>query len=51
MNLNLTDEEIELLLFCLEQQEFDFNDYESELAASIFDKFITCQSDSNHPAN
>jgi len=45
MNLKLTDDEIELLIFCIEQQEYDFNSDEAELAASIFDKFITYQSE------
>ena len=45
MNLKLTDDEIELLIFCIEQQEYDFNSDEVELAASIFDKFITYQSE------
>ena len=45
MNLKLTDDEIELLMFCIEQQESDFNDDEAKLVQSIFDKFITYQTD------
>lgn len=43
MVVDLTDDEIELLLYCLEQQEYEFNDAEQADCNSIIDKFTTAQ--------
>jgi len=45
MNLNLTNAEIELLYYCLEQQEYEFNNDEAQLCESIIAKFHAVQSD------
>jgi len=44
MNVNLSNDEIELLLYCLEQQEYEFNTAEQQDCNSIIDKFTTAQS-------
>ena len=43
MHINLGDEEIELLLYCIEQQEYEFNPTEQNLCSTIIDKFTTAQ--------
>jgi hypothetical protein len=43
MAIDLTNDEIELLFYCLEQQEYEFNTEEERLCASIIDKFTTAQ--------
>jgi len=43
MNIQLTKDEIELLLYCLEQQEYEFNFEEQKDCASIIDKLTTAQ--------
>ena len=43
MAIDLANDEIELLLYCLEQQEYEFNTEEQRLCASIIDKFTTSQ--------
>ena len=41
--ITLNNDEIELLFFCLEQQEVDFNPDEQTLCNQIIDKFQTAQ--------
>jgi hypothetical protein len=43
MNIQLTNNEIELLLYCLEQEEYAFTIEEQKDCASIIDKFTTAQ--------
>lgn len=43
MPVNLSNDEIELLLYCLEQQEYEFNTDEQQMCSSIIDKFTTAQ--------
>lgn len=43
MIVDLTNDEIELLLYCLEQQEYEFNTAEQADCNSIIDKFTTAQ--------
>jgi hypothetical protein len=43
MNIILTNDEIELILYCMEQQEYEFNSEEQLICNSIFDKFTTAQ--------
>jgi len=44
MNIDLSNDEIELILYCLEQQEYEFSSEEQENCNSIIDKFTTAQS-------
>lgn len=43
MTIDLANDEIELLLYCLEQQEYEFNTEEQRLCESVIDKFTTAQ--------
>lgn len=45
MNIHLTNNEIQLLLYCLEQQEYEFNPEERDDCASIINKFTKLQAD------
>ena len=49
MNIELSTDQSELILFCLEQMEVGFNDYEQELCNQLF---ATLTNDSqNHQEN
>jgi hypothetical protein len=37
--VRLTEEQINLIMFCLEQQEYDFNRTEKSLCEAIIDSF------------
>lgn len=43
MNIQLSNDEIELMLYCLEQQEYEFNDEEQRICNSVIDKFHSAQ--------
>jgi len=43
MTIDLTNDEIELLFYCLEQQEYEFNPEEQQLCESVIDKLTTAQ--------
>ena len=45
MDLDLTTAEIELIYYCLEQQEYEFNNDEAQLCESIIAKFHSVQAD------
>ena len=48
MNLELTKDQSELILFCLEQMEVGFNDYEQELCHQLFATLTNDNSTSNN---
>ena len=39
--VRLSEEQIELLLYCIEQQEYEFNDDEQVLCEAIIDTFTS----------
>ena len=43
MTITPTNDQIELILYCLEQQEYEFNPDEKADCESIIDKFTTAQ--------
>ncbi len=45
--VRLNEEQIELLLYCLEQQEYVFNDDEQALCEAIIDTFTSAQVELN----
>ncbi len=45
--VRLNEEQIELLLYCLEQQEYEFNEYEQTLCEAIIDTFTSAQVELN----
>ena len=47
MNIQLTNDEIQLLLYCLEQQEYEFNLEEQKDCFSIINKFVSAQANRN----
>jgi hypothetical protein len=44
MTIDLINDEIELLYYCLEQQEYEFNLDEQKLCNQIIEKFTDAQS-------
>jgi hypothetical protein len=47
MIVDLSNDQIELLLYCLEQQEYEFIAAEQADCAAIIDKFTTAQAADN----
>lgn len=45
--VRLNDDQIELLLYCIEQQEYEFNEYEQTLCEAIIDTFTSAQKELN----
>lgn len=45
--VRLNNDQIELLLYCLEQQEYEFNDDEQALCEAIIDTFTSAQVELN----
>lgn len=43
MIIDLSNDQVELLLYCLEQQEYEFNAAEQADCAAIIDRFTTAQ--------
>ena len=43
MTVDLNNDEIELLYYCLEQQEYEFNPDEQKLCDQMIDKFHSAQ--------
>ena len=44
MTVDLSNDEIELIYYCLEQQEYEFNSDEQELCNQMIKKFHTAMS-------
>ncbi len=45
--VRLNNDQIELLLYCLEQQEYEFNETEQTLCEEIIDTFTSAQVELN----
>lgn len=45
--VRLNNDQIELLLYCLEQQEYEFNEDEQTLCEEIIDTFTSAQVELN----
>lgn len=45
--VRLNNDQIELLLYCLEQQEYEFNEDEQALCEAIIDTFTSAQVELN----